>query len=250
MYRTLSNVGNNVVQESCGPTGNNYKSGHTGHTGHTGASIPGSLGVYSCDEPLPYNAGRLYPISTSYQVMDERPKADERIHFTNQMGLYEMPDYHVVDNLGLPGQPGYYYPQDGRVVDAARSIRMTLDRPAMVGAVYMDQVAEFDNRNYGAKYQGYSDIRNGQIAYYVNQDIAQPYFSPVYTLSSAVEKVIRVDPMDSVKPEYEKIPITSSLHHASRDQATRDELSFREDLMSRQQNLYNRTSWTNRWIAS
>jgi hypothetical protein len=64
-----------------------------------------------------------------------------------------------------------------------------------------------------------------------------------------VDKTIRIDPMDSVKPEYIKTPVTSTLHHVSRDQQTRDALFFREDLMSRQQNLYNRTSWTNRWVA-
>jgi len=239
-----------------GPSGSGYSSSSSGYSGYTGDSgdrrnnktIPGSLGVYSgCDE-LPFNNGRLYNIGNSYQVMNELEQNEDQIHFMSRMGLYDMQDYKVVDNP--IGGKGYHYVQDGRVVDAARNIRMVLDQPAKVGAVDMNFVANFDNSNYLANYKTYSDIKNGQIAYYVNKDVAQPFIYPVYTLSSYVDKTIRVDPMDSVKPEYIKTPVASTLHSVSKDQATRDELSFREDLMSRQQNLYNRTSWTNRWINS
>ena len=272
MYKIFKNIGNNVVEESCGPvsmgtydnsrggyTGHtgprspqngpiiSSSSGYSGHTGHTGPRIVrGSLGVYSGDEPLPFNNDKLYNISSSYRVMEERNKSDERIHFINSLGLYAMPDYKMAPNP--IGGSGYHYVQDGRVVDAPRDIRMVLDQPAKVGAVNMDQVSTFDNSNYGGRYQTYSDIRNGQIAYYINEDIAQPFFNPVYTVSSYVDKTIRVDPMNSVKPEYIRTPISSTLHSVSRDQSTRDALSFREDLMSRQQNLYNRTSWTHRWV--
>lgn len=281
MYRTFSNIGNNVTEESCGPsyqynrpsidntgyTGHGYTghrknvngpsnisshnsyNGYTGHTGgHVKKQIPGSLGVYSGDDEMPYNGGNLYRVGNSYQVMDERPKTSDTIHFISQMGLHPMQDYKVVDNP--IGGKGYYYVQDGRVVDSARNIRMVLDKPAEVGAVDMDQVRTFDNRNYGSVYKSYSDIKNGQISYYINNDVAQPFISPVYTLSSYVDKTIRIDPMDSVKPEYIKTPISSTLYSVSKDQSTRDQLSFREDLMSRQQNLYNRTSWTNRWVAA
>lgn len=277
MYKIFKNIGNNVVEESCGPVSSNTSntsyggytghtgprssentkgytgtnvSGHSGHTGHTGHSGPqivkGSLGVYSGDEPLPFNNDKLYNISSSYRVMEERDKSDERLHFINPLGLYAMPDYKIAPNP--IGGSGYHYVQDGRVVDAPRGIRMVLDQPAKVGAVDMDQVSTFDNRNYGGRYQTYSDIKNGQIAYYINEDIAQPFFNPVYTVSSYVDKTIRVDPMNSVKPEYVRTPISSTMHSVSKDQSTRDALSFREDLMSRQQNLYNRTSWTHRWV--
>ena len=275
MYKIFKNIGNNVVEESCGPvsmgtydnsrggytghtgprspqngsiiSSSSGHSGHSGHTGHTGPRIVrGSLGVYSGDEPLPFNNDKLYNVSSSYRVMEERNKSDERIHFINSLGLSAMPDYKMAPNP--IGGSGYHYVQDGRVVDAPRDIRMVLDQPAKVGAVNMDQVSTFDNSNYGGRYQTYSDIRNGQIAYYINEDIAQPFFNPVYTVSSYVDKTIRVDPMNSVKPEYIRTPISSTLHSVSRDQSTRDALSFREDLMSRQQNLYNRTSWTHRWV--
>jgi hypothetical protein len=93
----------------------------------------------------------------------------------------------------------------------------------------------------------YDDIKNGQITYYTDSSTDQPFYAPVYTLSSTVDKVIRKDPMDSVKPEYIRTPITSTMNSVSRDQFTKDALSHREDIMSLQQNLYNRTKWTSKW---
>lgn len=290
MYKLISNVGNNVQEESCGPILNGganssfgygrdncklggysgsynqkrggYTGGYTGpysgneqrdvtgYTGYTGPSrkiIPNSIGVFSaCDELPSTNNGKLFSISENYQLMDQRAKTDKTIQFLSTMGLQEMQDYNVVDNP--IGGKGVYYPYDGRVVDAARNIRMVLDKPAIIGAVDQNLVSTIDNSNYMANYRTYEDIKNGQISYYVNKDVSQPFDGDVYTIPSYVSKTLRVDPMGSVKPEYIKTPITSTLHHLSRDQATRDELSFREDMMSRQQNLYNRTSWTNRWV--
>lgn len=241
MYKILRNIGNNVVEESCGPKKNKENKENK--------QINGSLGVYSCNEEMPFNNGKLYNVSNSYRVLEERNKDDSRIHFVSQLGLYPMPDYKLSPNA--IGGTGYEYVQDSRVIDPTRNIRMVLDQPAKVGAVDMNQVSTIDNSNYTFNhYKTYSDIKNGQIVYYVNEDIAQPFFNPVYTLSSNVDKTIRIDPMDSVKPEYIKKPVSSTLHNVSRDQSTRDTLSFREDLMSRQQNLYNRTSWTNRWISA
>lgn len=290
MYKLISNVGNNIQEESCGPVlnrgvnssfgygRNNCKIGYTGYTGanrfnlggysggysgpqreqnensgysgYSGPSqriIPNSIGVFSaCDELPANNNGKLFSISSNYQLMDSRAKNENTIHFLSTMGLQEMQDYNVVDNP--LGGKGVQYPFDGRVVDAARNIRMVLDKPAIVGAVDQNLVSTIDNSNYMSSYRTYEDIKNGQISYYVNTDISQPFDGDVYTIPSYVSKTLRVDPMGSVKPEYIKTPITSTLHHLSRDQATRDQLSFREDLMSRQQNLYNRTSWANRWI--
>jgi hypothetical protein len=259
MYRTLRNIGNNVVEESCkgpeGPLGSSGSYQNTGSTGATGSSPPknvihGSLGVFSGDDEMPFNNGNLYHVSTSYRLMEDKGSKrfndPSRIHFINQMGLHAMPDYRESQNA--IGGRGYEYYRDGRVIDSARSFRMVLDQPANVGAVDMDQVSEFDNRNYGSQYRSYEDIKNGQIVYYIDKDTAQPFYHPVYTLPSYVDKTIRIDPMSSVRPEYTKTPMSSTLHHVSNDQATRDALSHREDIMSKQQNLYNQTSWTNRWV--
>lgn len=205
--------------------------------------IPGNLGVYSACCPLPEANGHIYNVSSNYVPMTDLPS---QTCYLNNLGLTAMPDFKLEPN-GIGGK-GYFYPMDGRVYDW-RGIRTVLDQPAAVGNVDMDLVGSFDNSNYAGNYRTYSDIRNGQIGYYVDPSQSQPFEYPVYTLSSNVDKTIRKDPMDSVKPEYILTPISSTLYNVSKDQETRDTLAFREEIMSRQQNLYNRTSWTNRWIT-
>lgn len=205
--------------------------------------IAGNLGLYSGSQPLPDTCGHLYQVGQDYDTFANLPVTTQ---YLNRLGLTEMPDYR---RMPTPyGTQGYFYPMDGRIMDTARGIPIVLDRPAAVGSVDMDIVNRFDNSNYGSVYGTYSDIRNGQIGYYVDQADSQPFSNPVYSIPSTVEKVIRKDPMDAIKPEYIKTPIASTLHMLSNDQQTRDVLSFREDLMSRQQSRVNRESWQNRWV--
>ncbi len=234
MYAKIDLTGDGVVDNNCKASYTNQKYDHI---------VPGNLGLYSGCCPLPNNNGHLYKISTYYEPM---PEYEQKIKFQSQLGLTPMPDYKIVDNP--VGGKGIFYPSDGRVVDAVRDIKMVLDKPAEVGSVDMDLVRTFDNSNYGSVYRTYSDIKNGQIAYYVDPSVSQPFIAPVYTISSYVDKTIFKDPMDSIKPEYIKTPVTSTLYSDSDYQDTRDALSFREDLMSKQQSLYNRTSWVNRWV--
>lgn len=183
---------------------------------------------------------RWTPISQTLQPMNRQP---QDVSFLNRLGLTPMTDYHLKQK---DGKETYVYGWDSRMVDA-RGMRLELDQPAKVGAVNMDDVYKIDNSGYGGVYSDYTAINNGQIAYYVDKSISQPFFDPVYTLTSTVDKQILLDPMNNPKPDYSK-SVNSSLHSVVKDQSSRDQLSFREELMSRQQNLYNRSSWTNRWV--
>jgi hypothetical protein len=180
---------------------------------------------------------RLTRIKTQYQTMFPQKKTNT---FLNKLGLSPMTDYHKMGDK-------YMYGWDSRMVDA-RGLRLELDQPAKIGAINMNDVYKIDNKGYGGVYNTYSDINNGNVVYYVDQSISQPFFDPVYTLSANVEKNILLDPMNNPKPDYKK-NVQSTLYGVVNDQYARDQLSFREELMSRQQNLYNRTSWTNRWIS-
>jgi hypothetical protein len=183
---------------------------------------------------------RWTPISKIVKPMNEQ-KQD--VVFLNRLGLTPMTDYHIKKN---DGKDTYVYGWDSRMVDA-RGLRLELDQPAKVGAVDMDDVYKIDNSGYGGIYQSYSSMNNGNISYYVDKSVSQPFFDPVYTLTSTVDKRILLDPMTNPKPDYSK-NVNSTLKAVVNDQYARDQLSFREELISRQQNLYNRTSWTNRWI--
>ena len=197
-----------------------------------------------------------YEVGESYQLMNDtqaRPK------FVNNLGLETQPDFSVVKNPcsddmcrypGIPPQVGFFYSNDGRMKDS-RGMEIILDRPATVGFYgdFMKDTYDRSYKNYRSFYENYNDMNNAQIQYYVDKSISQPFFGPVYTLSSNVDKTIFVDPMDSNKPQYYKTPISNTLNSVSADQSCRDQLFFRENLMASQQNLYNRTSWINRWIS-
>jgi len=238
IYRTYNLNGDGIVNSSCEKTEHDKPK----------KIIKGNLGLYSGETPLNETFGNLYHSSSYYDVLSQ---SDMNVKNINKNGLIPVNcDVKKVANPYCGKNPkakGYFYPFDGRTIDVIRNIPLVLDKPAESGSVRMDDVAYFDNRNYGSKYNSYKDIKNGQITYYTDSSTDQPFINPVYILSSTVDKVIRKDPMDSVKPEYIKNPISSTLNYVSKDQNTRDALFHREDIMSRQQNLYNRTKWTSHW---
>lgn len=246
MYARINLTGDGTVDIPKGSCWSSSPSSTTPST--TTVKIPnppiaGNLGLYSGSQPLPDTCGHLYQVGADYDTFANLPVTTE---YLNRLGLTAMPDYA---RMPTPlGTDGYFYPMDGRIIDTARGMPIILDRPAAVGHVDMSLVNTFDNSNYGAVYGSYSDIRNGQIGYYVDAADAQPFSYPVYSIPSTVEKVIRKDPMDAIKPEYIKTPAMSTLHALSNDQQTRDALSFREDLMSLQQSRVNRERWQNRWV--
>lgn len=180
----------------------------------------------------------MYKISESYQVMCP---LKPQLNVFNTNGLVNAPDHKVVYGEKYMG---FTYPNDGRMRDQ-RGLLLVLDKPSQIGAVDMDDTFDMNNSRYGGVYESYNNINNGQITYYADSSVSQPFFNPVYTISSNVDKNIFIDPMDSHKPEYVKVPISTTLNNISNDQFTRDQLFFREDIMSKQQSLNNRKSWVN-----
>lgn len=188
---------------------------------------------YSCE---------YFKKSSSHQPMN--PERSE-IYVLNQIGCEIAPDTVEVPNECYPKKKGYTYFDDGRVVDM-RGMRTVLDRPAIIATntgLYKNFVAPTPDYKLGT-YKDYRKMSNSNIQYYVDTSVAQPFFNPIYTLTSKVDKMVYVSPMDSLQPVYNKIPVTSTLNAVSKDSATRDQLSFRDDLIEKQQSGYLKTSWT------
>lgn len=143
----------------------------------------------------------------------------------------------------------YMYPYDGKSSFDMRGSKVILDKPAQKIHIHMDDVSRIDNRAYKSFYNNYGEMNNANTSYYYDESISQPFYNPVYTLSSTVDKTILETPMGSRWPQYFKNPVLSTNNNVSQDQATRDALSFRDDIISKQQSLYNRTSWTNLNVA-
>jgi hypothetical protein len=170
------------------------------------------------------------------------------IIFLNKMGLRPEMNFNVVCNPVDKNKPAFIYRDDARTKDGFRGEILELDAPAKIGCIGIDETFYAANSNYklGPSYKGYRDLNNGQISYYQDATLIKPFngMGGVYTLSSNVESAMLVDPMGANLPQYYKTPISSTLNSVSKDQATRDALYHREDLMSRQQSLYNRTDWS------
>lgn len=167
---------------------------------------------------------------STYNVMNQQKR---NTHFINHIGLTPYPN--PVVSTGENGKPQFFYTDDARAVDSFRGLPTLLDKPSYVGCVGIDETFSRDNSNNKfSSYDGYGDINNGQIAYYIDKSLAQPYNASTYTISGTTEKKMLVDPMGANKPQYKKTPYSTTLNAVSKYQTTRDALSHREDLMALQ----------------
>ena len=82
-----------------------------------------------------------------------------------------------------------------------------LDRPPIQGTVPLKDVYSESLRDYGKGYQGYDDIRAGDIQYWIDDSFESPMFSPVFTQSAEVTGTVYIDPMGGIKPQYYRKPV-------------------------------------------
>lgn len=130
---------------------------------------------------------------------------------------------------------------DPRLIDVMRGgVYQTLDTAPYIGETLLKNIYNEEFRNYGRGYINYETVNGGQIRYYVDRDIMDPYFSPVSTIRSNVKTEVYTTPMTSFWPTYKKIPFTKDNKYISKQQFTRDTITHREDLMSKQMRLMNR----------
>lgn len=138
---------------------------------------------------------------------------------------------------------------DGRLIHGMRGKDpLKLDRKPFVGRDLYDPLTDiYDNpvmNNYrtGTYYDGYRNIKTGQIAYYCDKEIDDPYFKPNFILTNKVHSTIFVDPMGSVKPRFYREAITSKNKYAGCRQDVQDSLFQREDIMERQMRVMNQSN--------
>jgi hypothetical protein len=128
---------------------------------------------------------------------------------------------------------------DARLVDAGRDYRQELDiKPIQV---YYDLIHDNVSQNpdlngYGKNYKGYSSVSGGQIQYYIDKEQANPFFRPVYASTTNTVGYTYKDPMDSVKPQFEKAYPKESFTGLS---WLDDSCSFRDDITALQQRKNN-----------
>jgi hypothetical protein len=132
---------------------------------------------------------------------------------------------------------------DSRLYDARHSYFMQLDSTP-VQVVYdliNDNVAgNPELAGYGKNYKGYSTVTGGQIQYYIDKELAEPFYSPVYGTKAKANGSTYRDPMDSVKPHYDReYPAYGEFPTQTYLSFVDDTTKFRDDLISRQQRVHN-----------
>ena len=171
---------------------------------------------------------------------------------------YERSTYNVLNEIGLnpstdmKRKGNCFVNKDGcdpRLVDPVRNIRFSLDQPSLDGRVSTRSLYNEGTQleNYGVNYGSYKDIKTGQILYYTDDTLSKPYPNPLFVITSDVSHGLFKDPMDSVKPIYTRRPVTNTLNYISDLQDTRDQLAFREDIMSKQMAKQYEQRWDLRW---
>lgn len=133
---------------------------------------------------------------------------------------------------------------DARIFDGARGILTKLDSVPL--QTYYDLINDNVSLNpyldgYGIGYRDYSQIKEGQVQYYVDKSLAQPFYDPVYAIPSQSIGYNWQDPMSSVKPQFLKsYPDTTKYSNLS---AIDDTSKFREDIIARQQRTHNQRKY-------
>jgi hypothetical protein len=132
--------------------------------------------------------------------------------------------------------------QDDRLFDTSRNYNMTLDTPPI--QVFYD--LKHDNvsgstelHDYGRNYTSYNTVNAGQIQYYIDKDISDPFFAPVYGLPSKTTAYAWNDPMGTPKIQFEKKFDTLRMTRTGMLSSIEDTTKHRDDIMARQQRTHN-----------
>ena len=163
---------------------------------------------------------------------------DETYSYLNDRGVKQSP-FYVPEKGQVMNQVYKTTKHDARLVDAARNYNHELDiKPIQVFYdLINDNISQNPELNgYGKNYKGYGSVTGGQIQYYIDKELAVPFNKPVYATATDSVGYTFKDPMDAVKPQFEKAYPKESFSGLS---WLDDSCSFRDDIVARQQRKHN-----------
>ena len=129
---------------------------------------------------------------------------------------------------------------DGRLVDAGRGgFTQTFDS-VPIQVVYdliHDNISQNKALNsYGRNYEDYRTVVGGDIQYYIDKEIADPFIKPVYAFKTDSTGVEWTDPMSAKKVQFNK---SYNKEDRSCLSWVNDSCSHRDDITSLQQRKFN-----------
>jgi len=147
-----------------------------------------------------------------------------------------------------------YISPDPRLYSVTENAYLRLDRPPISGRVHLNDIYSKKWDSYGLGFKNYEDIQDGQIEYYIDKSIQDPYFNPLFAEKAQEVAVLYQDPMYSLKPEYTRIPLKTENPTVTTPECypyclsfIQDTQSHREDLLSYQMRRRNQERWETRW---
>jgi hypothetical protein len=140
-------------------------------------------------------------------------------------------DFKKVENYNLPScSKVLFYEQDPRLIDVRRGSQVyPISEPPFDGS------QPFLPENFETKVykKGYENIKSGQIQYYVDKSIEKAFFSPTFVNERKVTSYNYIDPMNNIKPHYERHADYYNNPGYSLS-FMKDSQEFREDIISKQ----------------
>lgn len=211
-------------------------------------SYPTNTALAGCRPP------RDYYNECPYQVFAESTQPRERkgYHYINPQSYAT--DFHPIPcDLKGCSNP-VYTSQDPRLIDVPRGTSMVVDTPPLDHNVKLCEIYSNKFGEYGKPYRTYSDINLGDITYYTNESRADPFYKPVFSTSAKTVSSLYQDPMGSIKPQYDRIPLNYENPYDGYKPDYDGGLSYlyytgyqREDIMARQMRKRNQERWMPRW---
>lgn len=193
-----------------------------------------------------------YQLNNESRIMflsDNQPKKNEGYVYLNPQALLNK--YATDFKINSENQ---WVSQDPKLISGSRGDHLILDRPPIDGTIPLDQIlTDKSLDNYGKSYKTYSDINAGHITYYIDNSIKDPFFKPIYSIPTHITGELYKDPMDSLKPQYERHfcfrdPINSqNCSYNGSLSWIQDSQEHREDLISKQMRKHNEQRWQNIW---
>lgn len=134
---------------------------------------------------------------------------------------------------------------------------LVLDRPPIDESIKLKDIyTDPRMKYYGQKYNDYSDINAGQILYYIDNNLEDTLFQPLFENPSEVIGTIYKDPMGATYPEYNRRPIIDNNVLKTKNRtymyglsSINDTNEFREDIIHKQMRVNDRQRYTPRYTG-
>ena len=215
---------------------------------------PSNMSLTNCQFPDFFECGDSFEFNSSIQ-----PTKQNGIQILNPQALQDKYDNNFTPSkCNIKGcNEEVYLSDDPRLLSVPLNQYLTLDRPPIQSKININEIATDKSLdNYGKNYTGYSDINAGQILYYIDNEIAEPFHSPNFSTSAFTTSKVTMDPMGQVRPSYTRHPLTVPDHLNTKREKydgclswIQDSANHREDIMSKQMEKINKTRWEPRWAS-